>query len=141
MALTYPQTQEGKKAQEILNKTIPQLSGLEFNTDSLQQNYKLLYKFDVSEEEAALALKEKIETAISEIKYNHLSVSVDVYDPEAVFVMVHGLEDLNRAKGFAELLEINEDYLVEKEAIEISTENYRILQIQKNLEEYPQPIN
>ena len=32
-------------------------------------------------------------------------------------------------------------YLVEKESIEISTENYRIIQIQKNLEEYPQPIN
>ncbi|SLJ92526.1 Tetratricopeptide repeat-containing protein [Salegentibacter salarius] len=141
VALTYPQTQEGKKAQEILNKTIPQLSGLEFNTDSLQQNYKLLYRFEASEEEVALALKEKIAAAISEIKYDHLSVSIDVYDPEAVFVMVHGLEDLNRAKGFAELLEINEDYLVEKEPIEISTENYRIVQIQKNLEEYPQPIN
>ncbi|PRX48127.1 protein involved in gliding motility SprE [Salegentibacter salegens] len=141
VALTYPQTEEGKKAQQILNKTIPQLSGLEFNTDSLQQNYKLLYRFEVSEQEAALALKEKIETAISDINYNHLSVSIDVYDPEEVFVMVHGLENLNRAGGFAELLQINEDYLVEKEPIEISTENYRIVQIQKNLEEYPQPIN
>lgn len=74
----------------------------------------MLYRFEVSEQEAALALKEKIETAISDINYNHLSVSIDVYDPEEVFVMVHGLENLNRAGGFAELLQINEDYLVEK---------------------------
>lgn len=140
VALTYPQTQEGKKAQEILNKTIPQLNGLEFNTDSLQQNYKLLYRFDVSEQEAASALKEKIETAISEINYNHLSVSIDVYDPDEVFVMVHGHEDLNRAKGFAELLQINEDYLVKKESMSISTENYRIVQIQKNLDDFPRPV-
>ncbi|MBO2543698.1 hypothetical protein J0871_04645 [Salegentibacter sp. BDJ18] len=141
VALTYPQTQEGKKAQGILNKTIPQLSGLEFNTDSLQQNYKLLYRFDISEQEAASALKEKIETAISEINYEYLSVSIDVYNPEEMFVMVHGLENLNRAEGFAELLQINEDYLVENESMPISSENYRIIQIQKNLEEYPQPIN
>ncbi|MBZ9630885.1 hypothetical protein LB465_08845 [Salegentibacter sp. LM13S] len=140
VALTYPQTQEGKKAQEILNKTIPQLSGLEFNTDSLQQNYKLLYRFDVSEQEAASALKEKIETAISDINYDHLSVSIDVYDPDEVFVMVHGLQDINRANGFAELLQINEDYLVEKESMPISTENYRIVQIQKNLDDFPRPV-
>ena len=141
VALTYPQTQEGKKAQEILNKTIPQLSGLQFNTDSLQQNYKLLYRFEVSEEEATSALKEKIATAISEINYEHLSVSIDVYNPDEVFVMVHGLQDLNRAKGFVELLQINEDYLVEKEALEISSENYKIIQIQKNLDDYPRPVN
>jgi tetratricopeptide (TPR) repeat protein len=141
VALTYPQTQEGKKAQEILNKTIPELSGLEFNTDSLQKNYKLLYRFEVKDREVALALKETIATAISEINYNHLSVSIDVYDPEEVFVMVHGFEDLNRAQGFAELLQINEDYLVEKESVPISTENYRILQIQKNLEDFPTPVN
>ncbi|SKB34665.1 Tetratricopeptide repeat-containing protein [Salegentibacter salinarum] len=140
VALTYPQTQEGKKAQEILNKTIPQLRGLKFNTDSLQENYKLLYRFDVSEQQAASALKEKIETAIAEINYKHLSVSVDVYDPDEVFIVVHGLQDINRAKGFAELLKINEDYLVEKESMPISTENYRIVQIQKNLDDFPRPV-
>ncbi|WP_232804640.1 type IX secretion system periplasmic lipoprotein PorW/SprE [Salegentibacter maritimus] len=141
VALTYPQSAEGKKAQEILNKTIPKLSGLEFNADSLQQNYKLLYRYKLAEKEAAIALEEKIKTAISDVNYNHLSVSVDVYSPEEVFVMVHGLKDLERAKGFAELLQINEDYLVEKEPVKISTENYRVVQIQKNLEEYSKPIN
>ncbi|WP_037318390.1 hypothetical protein [Salegentibacter sp. Hel_I_6] len=141
LALSYPQTQEGKKAQQILNKSIPQLSGLKFNTDSLQQNYKLLYRFEVSEKEAASALKEKIETAISEINYDQLSVSLDIYNPDEVFVIVHGLQDLNRAEGFAELLQINEDYLVEKEPIKISTENYRIVQIQKNIADFPSPVN
>ncbi|MBZ9730473.1 hypothetical protein LB467_12325 [Salegentibacter sp. JZCK2] len=140
VALTYPQTQEGKKAQEILNKTIPKLSSLKFNTDSLQEKYKLLYRFNVSEQEAASALKEKIEAAISEINYDHLTVSIDVYKPDEVFVMVHGMQDLNRAEGFAELLQINEDYLVKKEPVYISTENYRIVQIQKNLDDFPSPV-
>jgi tetratricopeptide (TPR) repeat protein len=137
VALTYPQTREGKKAQEILNNTIPKLLGLEFNTDSLQGNFKLLYKFDVSEQEAALALKTKIDTAITELDYDRLSVSKDIYNPNELFIMVHGLEDFSRAKGFAELLQINEKYLVQKEPVVISAENYRIVQIQKALHEYP----
>ncbi|WP_243729605.1 tetratricopeptide repeat protein [Salegentibacter sp. 24] len=137
VALTYPQTREGKKAQEILNNTIPKLMGLEFNTDSLQGNFKLLYKFDVSEQEAALALKTKIDTAITELDYDRLSVSKDIYNPNELFIMVHGLEDFSRAKGFAELLQINEKYLVQKEPVVISAENYRIVQIQKALHEYP----
>ncbi|WP_072877744.1 type IX secretion system periplasmic lipoprotein PorW/SprE [Salegentibacter echinorum] len=140
VALTYPQTAEGKKAQNTLNTTIPQLKDLKFNTDSLQKNYKLLYDFKLEDKEAALNLEKTIKEAIFEVGYGHLSVSVDVYNPEKLFLMVHGLENKKRALGFAELLAINEDYLVKKEPLVISSENYRIVQIKKNLDEFPEPI-
>ncbi|MDR9458071.1 MAG: hypothetical protein RI572_11745 [Salegentibacter sp.] len=139
VALTYPQTEEGNKAQELITQTIPSLSGMEFNRDSLQTNFKLVYTFDISEKESASALKGKIDKAIEKLNYDH-KTSVDIYDPATVFVVIHGLENKERALGFTELLQ-NKEFKIEDEFIAISTENYRIVQIHKNLDAYPPPNN
>lgn len=139
VALTYPQTEEGNKAQDLITQTIPSLSGMEFNRDSLQTNFKLVYTFDVSEKEKASGLKGKIDEAVEKLNYHH-KTSVDIYDPDTVFVVVHGLENKERALGFAELLQ-NKEFKIEDEFIAISTENYRIVQIHKNLDAYPPPNN
>ncbi|SFN56035.1 type IX secretion system periplasmic lipoprotein PorW/SprE [Salegentibacter flavus] len=139
VALTYPQTEEGNKARELITQTIPSLSGMEFNRDSLQTNFKLVYTFDISEKESASALKGKIDKAIEKLNYDH-KTSVDIYDPATVFVVIHGLENKERALGFAELLQ-NKEFKIEDEFIAISTENYRIVQIHKNLDAYPPPNN
>ncbi|MFD1094485.1 type IX secretion system periplasmic lipoprotein PorW/SprE [Salegentibacter chungangensis] len=136
VALTYPQSPEGKRAQQIYNQAIPQLSNMQFNTDSLQTNYKLVYRFKAEEAEPRTALKTKIEKAIGELEYEKLSVSEDVYSPEEQFIVIHGLKDKASALGFAELLAINDNYKVKAEPVVISTENYRIIQIQKNLDRY-----
>ncbi|MGM0933621.1 MAG: tetratricopeptide repeat protein [Bacteroidota bacterium] len=139
VALTYPQTEEGNKARELITQTIPSLSGMEFNRDSLQTNFKLVYTFDISEKESASALKGKIDKAIEKLNYDH-KTSVDIYDPATVFVVIHGLENKERALGFTELLQ-NKEFKIEDEFIAISTENYRIVQIHKNLDAYPPPNN
>ncbi len=139
VALTYSQTEEGKKARELINKTIPALSGMEFNRDSIQTNFKLIYTFDFAEKEAASSLKAKIDNAIAKLGYG-LKTSVDIYDPATIFVVVHGLENRKRALGFTELLQ-NKEFKIDDEAIAISTENYRIVQIHKNLDAYPLPNN
>jgi len=46
IALTYPNTEEGKKAQEILKNAIPVLAKKEFVTDDKAQKFNVIYKFD-----------------------------------------------------------------------------------------------
>ena len=136
VAVTYPQTSEGKKAQNIINTTLPELKGLEFSEDSLQSSYKLIFPMDNMAEQEALELKKTIEDALSELDYNKLSVSVDVYDVDQTFVVVHGLSEKSRSLGFQELLKENKNYKIDRQAFVMSAENYRIVQIKKTLRSY-----
>ncbi len=136
VAVTYPQSEEGRKAQEILNTTIPDLKNLEFQNDSLQTSYKLIYPIQNPADAKAGELKQTIEKALSEMDYNKISVSVDVYDDEQTFVVVHGISDRSRSLGFQELLRENKNYKIAREAFVMSAENYRIVQIKKTLRSY-----
>ena len=136
VALNYPQTDAGKKAQELYNTSIPKLENDQFEPEINQSNIKLLYSFKNEEKEQAGLLKEKLEQAILDLGYKDLSTSIDVYNSANLFVMVHGMEDLSRAEGFAELLKINTKYKVKEEPIVISSGNYRVVQLHKNLDNY-----
>ncbi|MCG9971390.1 tetratricopeptide repeat protein [Christiangramia crocea] len=136
VATTYPQTEEGRKAQKLLNTSIPELKSLDFNRDSLQTNYKLIYPYQNTENDQGIKLKDSIEKAIAELDYANLSVSMDVYNPEQNFVVVHGLQTESNALGFQELLQKNKNYKIDREAFVLSAENYRIVQIKKNLRTY-----
>lgn len=136
VALNYSRTNEGKKAQQLYNSLLPQLENSKFAKAKAQENIKLLYSFGKMEKAEAEKLKEKIDGALADLKYNYFSTSIDVYDVDTIFVVVHKLPDISRAEGFAELLNINEDYLVKKDPVVISSENYRIVQLHKNLTGY-----
>ena len=136
VAVTYPQTNEGKKAQDIINTTIPELKGLEFNTEEKSSSYKLIFPFDNPAKEEAEELKQTIAKALSELDYNKLSVSLDVYDIDQLFVVVHGLSEESRSLGFQELLKENKNYKIGRQAFVMSAENYRIVQIKKTLRSY-----
>ena len=81
-------------------------------------------------------LKKTIEKALSELDYTKLSVSVDVYDIDQTFVVVHGLSEKSRSLGFQELLKGNKNYKIDRQAFVMSAENYRIVQIKKTLRSY-----
>lgn len=139
VALSYPQSEEGKRAQDIINRALPGLAVNEFNRDSLQQNYKLVYRFDVENEQEAERFQEELKKVIQQINYD-LEVSRDVYTSEEIFVVIHGLDDASRARGFIELLQ-GKEFRINREVIAISTENYRIAQIHKTLNTYLLPPN
>lgn len=136
IAQSYPQTEEGRKAQQLLNTGLPQLENSEFKIDSTATNIKLLYSFARAEKEEALSVKDLIDKAILEVGYKHYSTSIDFYDAETVLLMVHGLENMNLAQGLAELLMINPSYNITLEPVIISSENYRVVQLHKNLGSY-----
>jgi len=134
--IDYPGTASGIKAQELYNTLIPQLEKVKFEPVEAAEQIKLLYSFNTEEKVEAEAFQKKIDSALLDLGYSKLTTSVDVYTGEKIFVVVHNLENMERAIGFAELLRINEDYAVEKEPIVISSENYRVVQIHKNLDSY-----
>lgn len=136
VALNYPQSEEGKKAQELLNIAIPAMPQSEFRSDSLAASFKLVFPFATSEREESQAFRNKLEEIIEELDYSYLKVSFDVYDPEQIFIVVHGFSSSDRAEGFKELISVNKKYQIKKNSFYISTPNYRIAQIHKNLDVY-----
>jgi tetratricopeptide (TPR) repeat protein len=145
IALAYPNTEEGKKAQELLQNAIPVLAKKEFIADDKAKHFNVVYQFNNGEGEDIDAfiktLNEEIE---KKIKYFDLTTSKDLYDENTTFVVVHGLTSIQGASGFAELLQSNEKDKrgrpvkpkITKEYFAISSPNYTIIQRHKNLSSY-----
>ena len=68
------------------------------------------------------------------------ATSFDVYNDKQSFVVVHYLDSKSRAQGLVELLAINKDIedQITKENTILSSENYKVIQLHKNLEDYIQ---
>ena len=135
IALTYPNSEEGKQAIEIIDKVIPVLDTKEFVDDAQAKHFNVLYPFDANDAEGIEAFLEDINVAIEKVNYFDLSTSVDVYDPNTTFVVVHGLTSAQGAGGFAVILEENK-HTIEHEFYAISSPNYEIVQRHKNLNQY-----
>lgn len=145
IALTYANTEEGKKAQEILQNAIPVLAKKEFVADDIAQNFNVIYQFEKNSEEDIDAFIKILDQEIEEkIKYFDLTSSKDIYKENTIFVVVHGLKSIQGASGFAELLQSeNLDETgrpkkpkITKEYFAISSPNYAIIQRHKNLNAY-----
>ncbi|GAA4268713.1 tetratricopeptide repeat protein [Hyunsoonleella aestuarii] len=138
VAVTYANTPEGKQAQEIKSKLIPQIANSEFveASDSIVQNYKVVFKFDNSESSKITTFKDTLISVLKNIKYYNLKASLDVYDPKTTLVLVHGLKNEQLAKTFDQLLAEEEWRKIAKPYFAVSSSNYQIIQIHKNLDTY-----
>lgn len=138
VALTYPNNPEGKKAEQMVAEQLPKLEIKEFSpeTDSKgTSNWKVVFPFKRSDNEKALKLMELLEKSIKDLRYKNI-VSKDIYNLEDQFVVVHGFKSKDFALGYAELLKNNRDYRVADENFVVLSENYKIIQVHKNIEEY-----
>ncbi|UZO81896.1 tetratricopeptide repeat protein [Aquimarina sp. ERC-38] len=155
VALNFPQSPEGKKAQQIYNNAFPQLEQSDFaeGTEVLN-NHKLVYVFPTINKKQAEELKENIDLVIKELRYNKMKVSLDFYTKDSLFVVVHTRRDQLGAEGLGELLTLgktedsrNADLTrwnrkkiyypaVERPYFVAATPNYRIIQIHKNVEKF-----
>ena len=135
VALNYPNNDEGKRAQEIITTSLPKLNNKAMADDSKATSFKIIYTFEKNETEAMEALEKTIAQAIEDRGYNSLSVSRDVYSRSQLFVVVHGFNTKLAAITVEDMLETGKDYLVEKQNIIMSSENYQTVQIHKNLNE------
>ena len=138
VALTYPNNPEGKKAEQMVAEQLPKLEPREFSpeTDSKgTSNWKVVFPFKRSANEKALKLMELLEKSIKDLRYKN-TISKDIYNLEDQFVVVHGFKSKDFALGYAELLKNNRDYRVADENFVVLSDNYKIIQVHKNINEY-----
>lgn len=136
VALTYPLSDEGKMAQKRYAEAIPAMANKEFVQNTPDDDHHLIYVFPKTEMEAAKVLQKKLDKAIGDLELSELSTSIDVYNPEKIFVAVHGLDNKLWAAQVGEKLRKNENHPIDKEFFEISSTNYTIILIHKNLTDY-----
>lgn len=136
IALNYPNSPEGKKAEEMMQNVMPMLANKDFVDDTAEKSFKVIYQFDIeTPEEEINEFKKALDEAVKEVTYFNLYTSKDFYDGKKTLVVVHGLKSVEGALGFAEILEENEQ-TISKEYFGISSKNYQTIQIHKNLDEY-----
>jgi len=135
IALNYPNSPEGERAEEMIENVMPLLSKSEFQSNDDSKNFKAIYQFVDAEDEEIEAFLEKLNEAISKIEYFELSTSKDMYNENTIFIVVHGLRSIQAANGFGAFLKEKKQN-INREHFGISSQNYQIVQIHKNLDEY-----
>lgn len=138
VALNYPQSEEGKKAQQLYTQALPQLAGQQFN-DSTYTSLKLVFPLRRAEVAEVQELRESILKMLEGEAYSDLEFSEDIFDPQLEFLVIHGLRSELQARQVADAIQVEQDE--ELDYFYISSENYGVLQIQKNLDTYLNTIN
>ena len=137
VALNYPNQPEGKKAQQMVAEQLPKLEPNGFSSGNAESggNWKVVFPFRRTNDEAAQRLMKRLEASIKDLRYSN-KVSKDIYNLEDEFVVVHGFKSKDFALGYVELLKNNKDYRIRNENFVILSDNYKTIQIHKNFKDY-----
>ncbi|WLD23585.1 tetratricopeptide repeat protein [Flavobacterium dauae] len=135
VALTYPTTKEGKEAERIIAKDLPKLQNMTFKRD-LSKNIKMVYTASYPLTEEGQALKTKLEQYANDRRHTGLIFSADMYNDNTIFFVLHGVKSGNIAKSAQMYLELESEYGIKLNPVLISTDDYGVVLIKKNWEEY-----
>jgi tetratricopeptide (TPR) repeat protein len=135
VADNYPNTEEGKNAQEILTNQIPSLEKMDFTAKDTK-NWKILYRVVAKEDKSTKAIEDKIKKFITTENGKGLIYSYDVYTGKENFITMHGLNSEAHARNISSQLKVNKEYKIDEPAIVITNQNYKVAQINKNLDAY-----
>lgn len=136
VVLTYPDTPEAKQADDILKVSIPQLDQMTLSLDTLSTKWKILYKAGKKDDPTTNDLIDKIRKYIAEKQYDKFFVSYDVYNETENFVVIHGISSKEFSQYLIELLRESKDYKIKTPATVISSENYSVIQVKKNYNQF-----
>lgn len=140
VADNYPNSEEGKNAQEILTSQIPFLEKMELSTTD-SNNWKILYRVGSREDKNTKAIEEKIKMLVAAESPQKLYYSYDIYTEKENFITIHGIKSELYAKDIVYVLKDNVKYKLIDPAIVVSGENYKVIQIKKNMDTYLAPKN
>ncbi|MFW0736791.1 tetratricopeptide repeat protein [Flavobacterium sp. T12S277] len=138
VADNYPNSDEGKNAREILEKQIPGLEKMDF-TSVDSKNWKILYVIPNNDSVTRKKIEEAIRVFLLVENYERLTTSFDKYNRTESFVVIHGLKSEAYAKDISGVFRDDKKYKISNPAIIISSDNYKLVQIKKNLETYLAP--
>lgn len=137
VAVTYANTPEGKQAQDTESKMLPKIANADFVEDNNDVgNHKVVFQFKNTEPDQVLSFQNVLNEILNQIKYYNLKSSIDVYDPDTTLVVVHGFKSAQVAKTFDQLLTKDNKKKIKEPYFAISSANYQVVQIHKNLEKY-----
>ncbi|WOD45067.1 tetratricopeptide repeat protein [Hwangdonia lutea] len=138
VAVTFANTPEGQQAEKMETEVLPKMASTDFveETDDASTNFKVVYKFENTEIDAIQAFQKTLDTVLENIIYYDLKTSVDVYNPNTKLVVIHGLKSGQVAKTFNQLLTKEDNRKITEPYFAISSANYQIVQIHKNLDTY-----
>lgn len=136
VAYNYANTEEGAQAQDIVDNLLPKISSTEFIDNPAETNYKVVYYFNATDEKAISEFVTKLKKQTDQVQVFDLTVSVDIYNPETTYVIIHGLTSKEGALGYASALEERKKDKIQHQHFAISSTNYTTLQIHKNMDAY-----
>jgi hypothetical protein len=135
ISANYSNSIEGKEAKILLDQVIPLIKNSKFEQIDDGENFKLIYSFLKENKKETETFKVQLNLAVKDLKNIELSSSTDIYDNSIIFVVLHGLKSFDGAKGLNLILEKNKN-IINDSSFVISSKNYQILQIHKNLSLY-----
>ena len=136
IALDYPQTEEGKKAAQLLHQTLPQLTQETLQNELPEEDYKILFRYSREQVNEAVALQTKLDGLFEKYHMHQFATSLDIYNPKEMFVVIHGFNKEAAVHSFWTTLSNLNENLNPKNSLYISGSNYRIIQIHKNFAAY-----
>src|SRR5690606_30197774 len=96
VALTYPNSEEGKEAENLLRTNIPKLQKMEFNKPATA--WKLIHKTTTTTDLAEL--NTVLEKFLKDRPNEELKITIDSYTQNEDFVVIHNVSSEQRAKDF-----------------------------------------
>lgn len=137
VALTYPNSEEGKEAENLLRTNIPKLEKLDFGKES--SNWKLIHK--VSETADLTELDKKLQLFLENRPERSFKITTDSYTLNDNFIVIHNVRSEQEAKDLIVIFEEYKDYKIKEKFVAISSEDYKVVQIKKNFQEFLQKTN
>ena len=130
----YPKGEETKKIESILNTDIPVLEALDFG--ATPKSYNLVFVTNYPNETSHKNLIEKLNKYAKESGDIKVKVSNDIYNVEKNMIVLHGIINKMTAESVYNYLKEHKEYKLKDTPIIISNEDYKVVQVKKNLEEY-----
>lgn len=134
VAEQYPNASEGKQAQEILKYQIPTLEKIDFTPTA--KSWKILFKVGLQSDTQTIEIEDKIKKFIEDEKIEKRSYSFDVYTDKDNFLVIHNIKSEAYANDILNFMAANKKYTINQPAIILSSDNYKVIQIKKNLDLY-----
>lgn len=137
IAKNYPSVDEGKQADALVKNDIPKLEALELGKGT-PTSWKIVYQipYPNATDAKVKVLNEKLQKYIKDRNSEKITLSNDVYRADKSFLIIHGFSSKEGALSTISVLKDFKGYKVQDAAFVISNEDYKVIQIKKNLSEY-----
>lgn len=135
VALTYPNTAEGKQAEKMVQMEVPLIEALDFGLEQ-PISYKIIFPKKYPYEKEVKNLTDKIAKYIKDNNAVALKSSEDIYTLTDNFIVIHGFDNKDAAISVLSVLQLHKNYKLTDKVHIISTEDYKIVQMKKKLQEW-----